>query len=102
LRNLQLVRCLVELASGLQGFGQIIVRGCVLRIPRHNRLEFLHCRGPIIGIDSQAGQSAVSFTQAGGQLYSFVEFGGSWCFVTPSSQQNSQLKMSGSMIWIQL
>ena len=102
MRNLQLVRSLVELAARLQSSGQIIVRGRVIRIPCDYRLEFLHCCGPIMGVGGQPGQRAVSFHQSRSKLHGLLEFSGSQRFVTSSSQQNSQLKMRGSMIWIQL
>ena len=96
------MRSLVVLAARLQSSGQIIVRGRVVRVPCDYRLEFLHCCGPIMGVGGQPGQRAVSFHQAWGQLNGLLEFRGSLRFVTSSSQQISQLKMRGSMIWIQL
>ena len=55
-----------------------------------------------MGIGGQLGQCAVSFHQTRGKLHSPLEFSGSEHLVASSSQQNSQLKMRRSMIWIQL
>ena len=68
LGDLQLARCLFELAVGLQYRREVVVSPGIFRIPRQCCRKLAHRAGPIAGILCQSPEFKVRFRESWGQL----------------------------------